>query len=133
MLKPLNETVYLGPQRLVMAEMCSRILEMARDAYLPGVELGEAVELIFTVKKVYELQAKGRLATVSALSRAMHLPRATVYRRLTRLMQVGFVEKQGMRYVLSVARMNNPASVQSFKRRMAIVHETARKLSEMDA
>jgi hypothetical protein len=121
-----------GPQRVMLVEMFFHSLELTREAYLPDVKLAEAFELIMIGGKVYDMQARGRAATCSNLARAIEMPRATLHRKLLQLEKAGVVEKCGGRYVMSVACMNGPVPVRNFKRRVANIMLTAKKLSEMD-
>jgi DNA-binding transcriptional ArsR family regulator len=128
---PMSGTVF-GPQRVMLVEMFFRSLELTREAYLPNVKLAEAFELIVIGGKVYDMQARGRAATCSNLARAIQMPRAALHRKLLQLEKAGIVEKCGGRYVMSIECMNGPVPVRNFKRRVANIMQTAKKLSEMD-
>jgi DNA-binding MarR family transcriptional regulator len=67
---------------------------------------------------------------VSRIARALKLPRATVLRRLQDMVKDGYVERVGNAYRVT-DKVNLPDLQAKLQRRIAMITETARKLSEL--
>lgn len=126
--KSISNEMLLGPQRNAMAELCIRLVESIRNDYFPGVKTCEAFELIMIVHRMFDMHAVGRAASASALARSTGIPRSTVQRRMSQLKQMGAVEPQGPRFLLSVSYMNKPNILEGFKRRVNMLEHTPEKL-----
>lgn len=117
--------------RLLTVEMALRTLELVHESFLPRIKRLEAYDLMIIAGKVFELQMKRLPATVSVLARAMQSPRAMIHRRLARLKELGIVEQVGRRYAVTDEVLDRPSEVESYKRRMALIQETANRLSKL--
>jgi DNA-binding IclR family transcriptional regulator len=69
-------------------------------------------------------------ARASQIAHALRLPRATVLRRLQELVKAGYVERVGNAYRVT-DKVNIPDLQDKLQRRIAMVTETAKKLSAM--
>ena len=66
----------------------------------------------------------------SAIAHALKLPRATVLRRLQELVKHGYVERVGNAYRVT-DKVNIPDLDAKLQRRIAMITETARRLTEL--
>jgi DNA-binding MarR family transcriptional regulator len=71
-------------------------------------------------------------ARASQIAHALRLPRAAVLRRLQELVKEGFVERVGNAYRVT-DKVNIPELQDKLRRRIDMITETAKKLSNMDA
>jgi DNA-binding MarR family transcriptional regulator len=69
-------------------------------------------------------------ARASQIAHALRLPRATVLRRLQELVKAGYIERVGNAYRVT-DKVNIPDLQNKLERRIAMVTETAKKLSTM--
>lgn len=67
---------------------------------------------------------------VSKIANALKLPRVTVVRRLQEMVKLGYVERVGNAYRVT-DKVNIPDLKNKLQRRMDMIVETARKLSEL--
>jgi len=126
------DALQLGRQRYALTEAIVRLTESYRDDYLPGNSTLDIFALVLICQKMLAMHAVGREASASALARSTRIPRTTVLRKLAQLKKIGAIEQHGPRYLMSTAYLNRPAALQGFKRRVAILRKTAKKLSNLD-
>jgi hypothetical protein len=121
----------LGKQRQALGEIVIRLLESARDDYFPGEGLVDFLLFVLILVKMYDINELGRLATASALSRSVGLPRTTMQRKLARLKRMGAIQQRGSRFMLSPSYLNNPQMLLGFKRRVNAVRDAPKKLTKV--
>src|SRR5260221_13614878 len=74
--------------------MLVALMRTVSAIYYPGVQLIDGIELIFVGIHVFLGYVERRPMTVSRLSRALGMSRATVVRRLETLIEIGYVKRQ---------------------------------------
>ncbi len=77
-----------------IARMLVALMRTVSAIYYPGMQLIDGIELIFVGIHVFLGYVERRPMTVSRLSRALGMSRATVVRRLETLIEVGYVKRQ---------------------------------------
>jgi DNA-binding IclR family transcriptional regulator len=70
--------------------------------------------------------------SASRIAHALKLPRAIVVRRLQKMVKHGYVERVGNAYRVT-DKVNIPDLKSKLQRRMDMIVETARKLSELNS
>ena len=126
-----------GRERAAIGIAVLNCMRVMRNTHLPKVALGELGDLLFVGFHVFIGHAHGRPQTVAALSHSLELSRATVARRLKRLIELGVVESEGVLYYMT-ERINQMArdALQAHMRSLqaAIVDaEAALKMAEIVA
>jgi DNA-binding transcriptional ArsR family regulator len=117
-----------GRERAAFGNALLNTVRIARDLHMPALSLGEVEDLIFVCTAVLCSHAYGRPATAASLSRTLELPRATVGRKLRRLIELGLVERDGpLFYCSERASCAGPAALKlqtkTFKNALAEVEE----------
>jgi predicted transcriptional regulator len=92
----------------------------------------DGFELVFVGIHVFLGYVERRPMTVSRLSRALGMSRATVVRRLETLIEVGYVKRQENFYCPEEGVINTPYLRDVLARASKIVITTAKELSKMD-
>ena len=113
-----------------MSDLVIKVVEGFCADYMPDEHPWEAFALVLILDRLFEIHARGRMATASELSRACRMPRQTLRRKLETLETHGFIERRGSRYVLSAQRLNDPVMIQGFRRRVMVVKRAPGKLAE---
>jgi hypothetical protein len=126
--KSVASAVLLAPQRRVMAENCISFVESARDDFFPDVSSWEAFMLVVIIIKLFDINAAGRAANASELTRVTGIPRTTMHRKLAYLKRKGFIERLGSRFVLSPEQVNQPHMLRGFWSRLDKVRGWPKKV-----
>lgn len=126
------DTLQLGCQRYTLMEAIVTLTESYRSDYLPGSSTWDVFGLVLICQRMLAMHAVGRAASASALARSTGIPRTTMLRKLAKLKKIGAIEQRDPRYLISTAYLNRSKALQGFKRRVAILRKTAKKLSNLD-
>jgi DNA-binding IclR family transcriptional regulator len=112
--------------------MLVALMRTVSAIYYPGMQLIDGIELIFVGIHVFLGYVERRPMTVSRLSRALGMSRATVVRRLETLIEVGYVKRQENFYCPEEGAINTLYLRDVLARASKIVITTAKELSKMD-
>lgn len=112
--------------------MLVALMRTVSAVYYPGMQLIDGIELVFVGIHVFLGYVERRPMTVSRLSRALGMSRATVVRRLETLIEVGYVKRQDNFYCPEEGVINTPYLRDVLARASKIVITTAKELSKMD-
>ena len=115
-----------------IARMLVALMRTVSAVYYPGMQLIDGIELIFVGIHVFLGYVERRPMTVSRLSRALGMSRATVVRRLETLIEVGYVKRQENFYCPEEGAINTLYLRDVLARASKIVITTAKELSKMD-
>jgi predicted transcriptional regulator len=115
-----------------IARMLVALMRTVSAVYYPGMQLIDGIELVFVGIHVFLGYVERRPMTVSRLSRALGMSRATVVRRLETLIEVGYVKRQENFYCPEEGVVNTPYLRDVLARASKIVITTAKELSKMD-
>jgi DNA-binding MarR family transcriptional regulator len=115
-----------------IARMLVALMRTVSAVYYPGMQLIDAIELVYVGIHVFLGYVERRPMTVSRLSRALGMSRATVVRRLETLIEVRYVKRQENFYCPEEGVVNTPHLRDVLARASKIVITTAKELSKMD-
>lgn len=113
----------------VVARMNLALMRLSHRSYFPRtLTIAEGLVLRVMLQYAFLWDAEGHPATVSKMSRALGLSRATTKRRLNVLVDLGFVTRKG-RYYCCADQMERLQQTQSFYERYAtIIAQTHKEL-----
>jgi hypothetical protein len=120
-----------GRERMLICRLYVGLLQTITDDY--GVEFAaHSDSLAYRTVGIYVFLRTVMCspARASQIAHALRLPRATVLRRLQELGKAGYVERVGNAYRVT-DKVNIPDLQDKLQRRIAMVTETAKKLSAM--
>src|SRR5262247_807550 len=100
-------TLLYGRERARVARLVLSLLHTVRSAYTPELTLEQASEFLFLMMHLFIGHAQGRPLSASKLARIAEMPRTTVLRRLTALIELGYLERISNSYYLT-AKSNVP-------------------------
>jgi hypothetical protein len=118
----------LGRQRYTLADTLIKLIESIRTDCMPSVKTWEAFSFLLILRRMIDDHLAEHTSSVSALSRTLGIPRATLIRRLKRLQKMGAISKQGSRYRVIPEYMNSPQMIEGFKIRREMVRRLPPKL-----
>jgi hypothetical protein len=121
--KELAAQVTLGKQRVQMAHLLFEMMEGVKADLFPNAGSWDVSSLGAVVAKVYKQNESGREATAASLARATGKSRATVQRKLHKLIKLGAVARRDHRYVIVPEYFNERLS--GYARRMALIRKRA--------
>jgi hypothetical protein len=99
-------TLLYSRERARVARLVLSRLRTVRSAYTPELTLEQASEFLFLMMHLFIGHAQGRALSASKLARIAET-RTTVLRRLTALIEIGYLERIGNSYYLT-AKSNVP-------------------------
>ena len=127
------------PQRLLEAkyelltDLYLRMTDLNTEAFFPpNTTMGDCCELLIIVKTIVNRQVRERSTTLSALAKSIQISRTTLYRRLSRLLELGVVKQRGVMYVLPSESLNTPSAIDHVERIAAAVEAAAKRLSNLE-
>jgi predicted transcriptional regulator len=126
---PATEIQY-GRERLLIARLILALMRHVNAAFFPGLRLAEAIELAHISISVMIGHLEKRPFTLTKLSRGLGYPRATMLRKLARLIELGLVERVG-RYYYAGKNANRPRQREIVMRNKRMIKETYKELSKL--
>jgi biotin operon repressor len=121
-------------QRLVLCRLMFDIMRNLHGAYAPATEpFGNRLETFFIGLCVALGQIDGKPFSVAKIAAYMHVPRATVTRRLTRLQSWGLIYKQGHHYFVHERALNSLIGMRSYLQMRRILSKANDELTVLDA
>src|SRR5262245_28683568 len=125
-------TLLYGRERAQVARLVLSLLRTVRNAYTPKLTLEQASEFLFLMMHLFIGHVQGKPLSASKLARVTEMPRTTVLRRLTALIELGYLEAY-RQSLLSHRKIKCPAN----QRRVLLEHinnlqHAAKELSKMD-
>jgi biotin operon repressor len=121
-------------QRLVLCRLMFDIMRNLHGAYAPATEpFGNRLETFFIGLCVALGQIDGKPFSVAKIAAYMHVPRATVTRRLTRLQSWGLIYKQGHHYFVHDRALNSLIGMRSYLQMRRILSRANDELNALDA
>ena len=118
-------------ERAAIARMLVSFFRMWAD-YYSNMQLVDTIEFGFVHLFVFLGDVDNQPMSVSKLSRATGMSRATVVRRLQQLIERNYVKRRGRFYHVGDGALN-PENIQmSVERTTAIITRTAKELSKMN-
>jgi DNA-binding IclR family transcriptional regulator len=98
----------------------------------PGEPFGTRLETVFVGLCVLLGHIEDRPFSVSKIASYMHLPRATVMRRLNRLHSWGLIERHGHRYYMQEKALNSFLGMRSYNQIRRLLSKAVAELSVLD-
>jgi len=123
--------IELARERMLMCRLYLGLIRSMSEDY--GTEFGmHADSSTFRTIGIYVFLRTVMCSPVSAskIAHALKLPRVTVIRRLQEMVKHGYVERVGNAYRVT-DKVNIPELKKKLQRRMDMVVETAKKLSDL--
>jgi hypothetical protein len=130
--KSIIHAIQWGRERFVLADTVVQLTEGFRADYVPKLSTWEAFAMLLILRRMLDVHQRGRLSSPSGISRAIGMPRTTVYRRLELLKTIGAIEQRGSRFAVLPEFMNAPHKLAGFKRRRDMWHSADKKMSATD-
>src|SRR5262245_20526855 len=122
-----HSEIAFANERAIIANMLIDLLTNVRLTYLPDLEPADAYELLFTGAHVLMAQLASQPATAVEISRVVGRPRDLVTQRLDELIERGYVERRGNRYVMTT-KFNVPNLRRHVRSNISIIRAAARRL-----
>jgi len=125
--------IALGRERMLVCRLYIGLLQTITDDY--GADFAaNSDSLAYRTIGIYVFLRTVMCspARASQVAHALRLPRAVVLRRLQELVKHGFVERVGNAYRIT-EKVNIPDLQNKLRRRIDMITETAKKLSEVEA
>lgn len=121
----------LARERMLMCRLYLGLIRSINDDY--GTAFAAHDSAAFRTIGIYVFLRTLMCAPVNAgkIANALKLPRVTVVRRLQEMVKYGYVERVGNAYRVT-DKVNIPDLKNRLQRRVDMIVETARKLSELD-
>jgi len=127
------QRIALARERMLMCRMYLGLIRSISDDYgAPFAANSDSASLRTIGIYVLLRTLMCSPAPASTIARALKLPRPTVLRRLQELARSGYVERIGNAYRVTDS-VNIPDLQEKVRRRIAMIVETANKLSELNA
>lgn len=120
--------IAFASERAVIASMLIDLLSSVRLTYLPDLEPADAHELLLTGAHVLLAELENRPATLGEISRAIGRERDTVSQWLDVLIERGYVERRGNRYLMT-EKFNVPNLQRHMRNNVRIIQTAAKQLS----
>jgi len=123
--------IVMARERMLICRLYVGLLQTITDDY--GAEFAaHSDSLAYRTVGIYVFLRTAMCSPARAgqIAHALRLPRATVLRRLQELVKAGYVERVGNAYRVT-DKVNIPDLQDKLQRRIAMVTETAKKLSAM--
>jgi len=114
-------------ERAIIADMLINLLTNVRLTYLPDLEPADAYELLLTGAHVLIAQLGSQLATAAEISRVIGRPRDVVIHRLNELIERGYAERRGNRYIMTT-KLNVPNLQRHMRSNISIIQAAAKQL-----
>jgi predicted transcriptional regulator len=124
-------TLLYGPERALVARLVLSLLRTVRKVYTPELTLEEASEFLFLMMHLFIGHVQGRPLSASRLARIAEMPRTTALRRITALIELGYLERVGNSYYLT-AKANVPNQRRVLLGHINHIQHAAKELSKMD-
>jgi DNA-binding IclR family transcriptional regulator len=117
----IDKEIALARQRLSMCEIAFMMVADARDDFMPEMSVPEFAETISIIKMVAEEHLLGVMPTASKLSRLTDIPRQTLHRKLSALVERGALVRRGNRFALCPQFYNHSHQIAGFYRRLRTI------------
>jgi len=119
-----------------VAAICRMQIELVSAnsaAFFPGQRLADVLDLHFILLHLFLADAEGRALSVSELSRALGLSRASVRRRLKKLMDMGWATQRSNGDVDNGYALSAPSGDLTclLRRKSKIIVEAARGVAKL--
>src|SRR5262249_10829951 len=114
-----------------VARLVLSLLRTVRSAYTPELTLEQASEFLFLMMHLFIGHAQGKPLSASKLAHIAEMPRTTVLRRLTALIELGYLERIGNSYYLT-AKSNVPNQRHVLLEHINNIQNAPKELSKMD-
>jgi hypothetical protein len=123
----------LVPTKLALARMFFAESHALYQDYFKahGLRFASSIELSIVGRAVFMGYAEGKPMGLAQLERFLEMPRATLRRRLRDLMNLGYIERQGNRYVCRPEALNSPEMHRSIERARKLLFETYAAVREI--
>ena len=125
--------IELATERAIVAELVLELLRNVHRHYFRNAKFLDAVELALVGVHVFLAQQNRHPCTVTYLSRKTGLSRATVRRRLTHLVEMGYVESSSSGYLMGPGFAMPPGGRRIVQTHIAAINSAARKLANLAA
>ena len=125
--------IELATECAILARLVLELLRNVQRHYFGRAEFFEAVELALVGVYVFLAQQDRRPCNVTQLSRKTGLSRATVRRRLARLVDLGYVESRSRRYLMGPRFSTPPGGRRTVQTHIAAINSAAQKLAKLAA
>jgi len=123
----MHTEIAFANERAIIADMLINLLTNLRLTYLPDLEPADAHELLLTGAHVLIAQLGSQPATVSEISRVIGRPRNVVMQRLDELLERGYIEHRGNRYIMTT-KLNVPNLQRHIQSNIGIIQAAAKQL-----
>lgn len=124
--------IELADERAVLARLVVDLLGSVRANFFGEMDFISAIEVTIIGNCVFLAQYDGHPCTVTDLSRITGLSRASVRRRIERLIALRYLERRSSGYVIGPALAKSPnEDYRMLKQRIAMVHAASRDLAKM--
>lgn len=123
----------LSRERLVICKLMLRMIHLSNDA--GGTDwIGSGSDDVLLLAGIYVCQAENKPVKAAKLSQFVHMPRATVVRKLQEMQRLGFVELSPEGHaLLRLDAFNNPLVVRAVELITQAIKRAAAELSKMDS
>jgi DNA-binding HxlR family transcriptional regulator len=123
----MHTEIAFAHERAIIADMLINLLTNVRLTYLPDLQAADAHELLLTGAHVLIAELRSQPATASEISRVIGRPRDVVTQRLDELIERGYVEHRGNRYIMTT-KFNVPNLQRHMRSNVSIIQAAARHL-----
>jgi len=128
-----HDQIKAAQQRLVFCRLMFDIMRSLHGSYVPATEpFGNRLETFFVGLCVALGQIDGKPFSVAKIAKYMHVPRATVTRRLSRLQSWGLIYKQGHHYYVHEKTLNSLVGMRSYQRIRGLLSKANEELTALD-
>jgi DNA-binding HxlR family transcriptional regulator len=121
--------IKLARERMLMCRMYLGLIHSINDDYEFAAQRDSASSRTIGIY-VFLRTLMCSPVHASAIARSLKLPRATVLKRLQEMVKQGYVERVGNAYRVT-DKVNIPGLQERLQRRIEMITETAKKLSEL--
>jgi hypothetical protein len=129
-----EDRIKAAQQRLVFCRLMFDIMRNLHSSNAPATEpFGDRLETLFVGLCVALGQIDGKPFSVAKIAAYMHLPRATVTRRLSRLQSWRLLYKKGHHYYVHEKPLNSLIGMRSYQRIRGMLRKANEELTALDA
>jgi hypothetical protein len=122
-----------APQRVVMCHLMIDVMRTIHLTYAPANEsFGSRLETAFIGMCVALGDMEGKPFSITKITEYLHIPRATVIRRLHDLHHWGLVNREGHRYYSDDKLLNSLMGMRCYKRVRQMMSKAAEELYNLD-